>query len=78
MVALEKVAGSSPVGHPSTFRIDMPNRQKAKESRYKHRGLLTPSQLQGQSVRHILSDGFSNTFANMTRKKDLDRQTQPS
>jgi hypothetical protein len=37
-----KGAGSSPVGHPSTFRIDKPNRQKAKESRYKHRGLLTP------------------------------------
>jgi predicted ATPase len=37
-----KVAGSSPVGHPSTFCIDKPNRQKAKEFRYKRQGLLTP------------------------------------
>src|SRR5215207_9158778 len=41
-IVAPKGAGSSPVGHPSTFRIDKPNRQKAKESRYKHRGLLTP------------------------------------
>ena len=41
-IVAPKVAGSSPVGHPSTFRIDKPNRQKAKESRYKRQGLLTP------------------------------------
>jgi hypothetical protein len=41
-IVAPKDAGSSPVGHPPTFRIGKPNSQKAKESRYKHRGLLTP------------------------------------
>jgi hypothetical protein len=52
-VALEKVAGSSPVGHPSTFRIDKPNRQKAKESWYKHRGHWTPLWHHSGEVREV-------------------------
>jgi hypothetical protein len=41
-IVTPKGAGSSPVGHPSTFRIDKPNKRKTKETRYKHQGLLTP------------------------------------
>jgi hypothetical protein len=46
-------AGSSPVGHPSTFRIDKPNRRKTKESRYKHRGPLTPLWHHSGEVREV-------------------------
>jgi hypothetical protein len=33
-IVAPKVAGSSPVGHPSTFSIDKPKTRKEKESRY--------------------------------------------
>ena len=52
-IVAPKVAGSSPVGHPPTFRIGMPNRQKAKESRYKRQGLLTPLWPHSGEVREV-------------------------
>ena len=52
-IVAPKVAGSSPVGHPPRFRIDKPNSQKAKESRYKHRGLLTPLWHHSGEVREV-------------------------
>jgi hypothetical protein len=41
-IVAPKVAGSSPVGHPSVFRIGKPETRNGKESRYEHRGLLKP------------------------------------
>jgi hypothetical protein len=46
-------AGSSPVGHPLRFRIDKPNRRETKESRYKHRELLTPLWHHSGEVREV-------------------------
>ena len=45
IVALEEVAGSSPVGHPPGFRIGKPGTRKGKESRCGYRDYLTPLRL---------------------------------
>src|SRR5215203_80675 len=52
-IVAPKGAGSSPVGHPSTSSIGKPNRRKSKESRYKHRGLLTPLWHHSGEVREV-------------------------
>jgi hypothetical protein len=52
-IVAPKVAGSSPVGHPSRFGLSMPNRRKAKESQYKHQGLLTPLWYHSGEVREV-------------------------